>query len=306
MFQIHPREIYGNFRCSSRCDALQRTIATEQHVSGLCGVSNPKGIRLTVVNTQHSESQFGEFPWMVAILSHSCIDTSHTCGHTLVGGGSLLAPDVVLTAAHIFTTFKNDNVVARAGEWDSQNTFELLKHQDREVKEINIHPDFNSANGFYDIALLILSSPFDLDEHIGTICLPSPQAHLDLNKCIVTGWGRLKLDDLKSPNIMKKIELPFVNRTKCQEQLRDNTHLGQYFELHESFVCAGGEKDKDACFGDGGSPLVCPIANYNDRYQLVGLVSWGLHCGAENVPGVYANVRMMVPWIRHEIRLLSE
>ena len=46
--------------------------------------------------------------------------------------------------------------------------------------------------------------------------------------------------------ILKKIDLPIVPRDTCQDRLR-KTQLGKYFNLHESFICAGGEIGKDAC-----------------------------------------------------------
>ncbi|XP_030080567.1 phenoloxidase-activating factor 2-like [Drosophila hydei] len=296
------------------CEPLQKCcllknvppIVTENHEPGLCGMRNPNGVRETPVKAQHDESKFGEFNWVVSVLTSSyCKSKAQICGYTSVGSGSLLTPRVVLTAAHILNHRTASELQVRAGEWDNQNEFEELPYQNQTVLSLITHEDFNHLNGYYDISILILRSPFQLNDHIGTICLPSPQANFELSRCTVTGWGKRKISDLSYPNIMKKIEMPFVDRDKCQQQLRDNTRVGQYFELHESFVCAGGEKDKDACFGDGGSPLVCPIANYNDRYQLVGLVSWGLHCGTENVPGVYTNVPMMVPWIKQQLNLRS-
>jgi len=47
-------------------------------------------------------------------------------------------------------------------------------------------------------------------------------------------------------SILKNVELPIISREKCMEALR-TTRLGPKFELHKSFICAGGEKGKDTC-----------------------------------------------------------
>lgn len=46
--------------------------------------------------------------------------------------------------------------------------------------------------------------------------------------------------------ILKKVELPLVDRSRCLDALR-TTRLGRHFVLHESFRCAGGEEGKDTC-----------------------------------------------------------
>ena len=78
-------------------------------------------------------------------------------------------------------------------------------------------------------------------------------------------------------------------------------------------MCAGGEVGKDACVGDGGSPLVCQVSSiltmlsltiYYDpppqaksgRWTVVGLVSWGIGC-ASDIPGVYVKVSQYRDWI---------
>jgi len=69
---------------------------------------------------------------------------------------------------------------------------------------------------------------------------------------------------------------------------------GNRFSLSTSEICAGGQVGKDACTGDGGSPLVCQ--GLSGRWTVVGLVTWGVGC-ASDVPGVYARMSHFTQWI---------
>ena len=46
-------------------------------------------------------------------------------------------------------------------------------------------------------------------------------------------------------------------------------------------------------------PTSCVIAE--NRYCLSGLVSWGIDCGKENIPGVYTNVAYFREWIDNKM-----
>ncbi|RZB40833.1 Trypsin domain containing protein, partial [Asbolus verrucosus] len=257
-----------------------------------CGFRNPDGVGYkTVANTENSETELGEFPWMVGILTDNGI---YRCG------GSLIHPSVVLTAAHCVVEKKT--YTARAGEWDSSSTTEILKNQDRTVSSIKIHEDYKPGVYYNDIALLFLSSPFTLEAHINVACLPPLNTVDDNSRCYVTGWGKNDFGkEGNYPPILKEIEIPMVSRDICQANLR-KTRLGQFFQLHRSFVCAGGEEGKDACIGDGGGPLVCPIAGEDERYQQRGIVSWGIGCSDKDVPGVYTNISYLREWIDKQMR----
>lgn len=171
-------------------------------------------------------------------------------------GGSLLHPSVVLTAAHCVYGKEPNKLKIRAGEWDTQTQDELFPHQDRTVAEVVIHQQYYKGGLFNDVALLYLAEPVDLIENVNTICLPPQNQNFDHSRCFASGWGKdLWGKEGKYQVILKKIDLPIVPRPACLEKLR-HTRLGPRFQLHESFMCAGGEKGKDTCKGDGGSPLV--------------------------------------------------
>ena len=87
---------------------------------------------------------------------------------------------------------------------------------------------------------------------------------------VFIGWGRgagARIDYLRH------IDVPLINATTCQDQLR-KTILGPKYVLdRESFICAGGEKGSDACAGDGGSPLMCEVAG---KLYITGMVKYVL------------------------------
>ncbi|KAG6462285.1 phenoloxidase-activating factor 2 [Manduca sexta] len=252
-----------------------------------CGYRNPKGLGFTIVGNG-GESQFGEFPWVVALLD--------VMNGSYAGVGVIIHPQVVMTGAHIASKYAPGKLRVRAGEWDTQTIKEELEHQERDVQEILIHKDFKPLSLKNDIALLRLQSPLELADHINSLCLPDQDESFDNSKnCVANGWGKnvFGVQGLYAV-ILKKVEQDMVPHSRCNTQLQ-KTRLGSHFSLHSSFVCAGGEEGKDTCQGDGGAPLACPIGN--NRYKLSGLVAWGIGCGQKDVPAVYVNVPAFRHWV---------
>lgn len=78
----------------------------------------------------------------------------------------------------------------RGGEWDSQTETEFYKAQDRNVMKIIEHSKFNAGNGQNNVALIIVTEPFLVNEVVSTLCLPSQNFEFNEERCFTSGWGK--------------------------------------------------------------------------------------------------------------------
>ena len=74
------------------------------------------------------------------------------------------------------------------------------------------------------------------------------------------------------------------------------------FPITDKMVCTfkGPLGVETTCQGDSGGPLVV-VQDDQDRYQLAGILSWGIGCSEAHQPGVYSRVSKFLPWIRSVI-----
>ncbi|XP_063907242.1 phenoloxidase-activating factor 2-like [Zophobas morio] len=185
-------------------------------------------------------------------------------------------------------------------EWNVDSEDEPLPLQEKNVEEILINESYNPRTLQNDIALVVLAENFELRDNVRVVCLSTPYDMIVENGCVASGWGKDAHDSGKYSPILKKVQVPIVSREYCLRMLRA-TKLGPRFQLHKSFICAGGQKGKDSCKGDGGSPLICPLLENQERFVQIGIVSWGVGCGNEGVPGIYVNVPYHLDWIEGEL-----
>ncbi|XP_015122686.1 uncharacterized protein LOC107045071 [Diachasma alloeum] len=261
--------------------------------SGQCGVRNGQGVNGRIKTPVYidGDSEFGEYPWQVAILKKDPSESVYVCG------GTLISPRHILTAAHCVKTHSSHDLRARLGEWDVNHDVEFYPYIERDIVNVFVHPEFYAGTLYNDIAILKLDHDVDFERnpHISPACLPDKFDEFAGTRCWTTGWGKDAFGDFgKYQNILKEVDVPVISNQVCENQMR-RTRLGPTFNLHPGFVCAGGEDGKDACKGDGGGPMVC---ERHGVWQLAGVVSWGIGCGQPGVPGVYARVSHYLDWIR--------
>ena len=60
--------------------------------------------------------------------------------------------------------------------------------------------------------------------------------------------------------------------------------------------------------GDSGGPFVVPLNDdsSNPRYQLAGIVSWGIGCAKTGLPGVYTKVSNYIDWIEENMQTVTD
>lgn len=254
-----------------------------------------------------------EFPWTCLVLKGNN-DFLGTCAiipnnfNNDISRGT----DRVITAAHkLKNVGRNDLIKVRIIEYDASgfNNPETESHQEFVVKAFRNHPQYQERRLSHDVALLFLNQTISLrnNRNVNAACLPKCNNMFNYQfnngtgtRCWVAGWGKDKPTG-SFQFIQNKVDVPLYERGRCQTALRGalerkRTPNARDFLLSDSEICAGGEQGKDACEGDGGAPLVCQSSE-NQRWYVVGLVTWGVGCADRNVPGVYANIFDMLPFI---------
>ncbi|KAL7493437.1 hypothetical protein ACHAWT_002557 [Skeletonema menzelii] len=207
-------------------------------------------------------------------------------------GGSMIAPDVVLSAAH-----------CQGGQYEITVGRHGLEDGDGESIEVATeipHPNYDDATTDNDFMLLILKDSVTVD-------VKMVQVNSDINvpevgaAVQVMGWGDTDItEEVEMPIYLQEVEVNVVSNEECNAS---DGPYGTYEEsggITDNMLCAreegGGE---DSCQGDSGGPLVIKGADPNGADDVqVGVVSWGYGCAMAEYPGVYARVSSQYKWIR--------
>nr|XP_043877177.1 transmembrane protease serine 9-like isoform X2 [Solea senegalensis] len=204
-------------------------------------------------------------------------------------GGAIIGPLWVVSAAHCFKRFKKAahwSVVA--GKHDLDNPKEAGQ-QIVGVAAIVRHHGYNPRTKENDIALLKLEQPLIFTATIKPIHLWTKALPL-FRECTITGWGSTREN---GPRVNRLQE---VNVTVLPPDVCNQYYSGR---MRSSMFCAGKEGGGvDACQGDSGGPLSCFTGT---RYEVAGLVSWGVGCGRGGRPGVYTKLHLQAQWLYNHL-----
>jgi len=160
-----------------------------------------------------------------------------------------------------------------------------------------VHRKYDEITTANDIALLKLEGKIDFSLYGGTvapICLPTQAETYYGEKVIVAGWGLLS-ENGNAATKLQKVSLDVLPMHSCRREFGYKTT-----DITSRMLCTYGER-KDACQGDSGGPLIWEN-KAEKRYELVGVVSWGIGCAQKEHPGVFAKVAYYITWILKKTR----
>lgn len=167
------------------------------------------------------------------------------------------------------------------------------------VKDFYPYPKFDYQTVLHDIALIKLEKEIPMTNVTNIACLPKRGLSLkQATLCTTIGWGRTTITSLKGSDALQEVNIPIVRKKKCKKAFS--------FTINKSQICAGYKKGrKDACVGDSGGPLMCPLRTKdgNIRWYVYGVTSYGEGCGEKGKYGLYTNVAKYLKWIKKTIAL---
>ncbi|MPY99771.1 MAG: trypsin-like serine protease [Actinophytocola sp.] len=186
-------------------------------------------------------------------------------------GGTLVAPDKVVTAAHCVDADDPEDLTVVAG----RNDVRTDDGTEADVERVWIPEDYSSVTEGNDIAVLVLAEKLPY-RTIQPATQRDDRLYRVGREATVLGWGRTS-ERGEASDRLRAAQVPLRADADCEDA------YGTY--VPEEMVCAGvREGGKDACQGDSGGPLVT-------GGRLIGIVSWGEGCARPAKYGVYTEVR---------------
>jgi secreted trypsin-like serine protease len=188
-----------------------------------------------------TNAERGTFPFIVSLLSPF---NSHSCG------GSLIAPDIVLTAAHCVDL--RGAYVGRYNQWNENDDYEEFAF----LQEIR-HPGYN--DGFFQYDFMIIQLDGQSTKPTVTLNqneeLPTPGIDRGVK---VIGFGVTEINDDGSYGqpapILQQADLTVVANAECNQAKDPDSLIPAYQSgyngmIYQDMVCAKGD-NVDSCLGE--------------------------------------------------------
>merc|ERR1711962_1476617 len=258
-------------------------MTTESGTTGTCrcGVKGSQRI------VGGEEADVGEWPWIVV---HSSGDQDYpvTDGSSQGGcGGTLIADNWVVTAAHCFydtsgnqVTFANtmsvvigEHTIRTEDNAISDNDDNDSKRKNLEIETMIIHESYDPVQQTHDIALLKLKEKVDLNIYTPAYLADAGQEWAGQTGWVY-GWGDTKSED-ESSNTLRETSQVILTNAACEEGEGmadvngdgEETQVSMAGMLSDDMLCAEAE-GKDSCQGDSGGPFTVDVEGQHQQLLL--------------------------------------
>ena len=214
--------------------------------------------------------------------------------------GSVIAPAVILTAAHCTVDALKIPAIAgvarpgviAASDTDTQRSWH--------VAELLPHPGYDPVTLQNDVALVVL------ERSTGAPAMPviAPwQDGLVVGGAAVdmAGWGKMAPGGISPTTELQEATVPLISNAACERGF-ESTELAALF-TPASMLCAyDGPAGIGVCQGDSGGPLSLTVAGTR---TLIGVTSW-VQMPCASGPSVYNRLSAFRSWILDDQSIASE
>jgi secreted trypsin-like serine protease len=205
-------------------------------------------------------------------------------------GATLVSRDIAITAAHCQGGFNYGIRVLDA----NTGSYDRLIPVERQIRHPKWDLDLDRLN--FDILVLKLATPLAADDAAQPIPY-NTDANYPVDGQLVLAMGFGITESKTVSTYLRESQMEYITNEECWGRSIRFNNVQQGDEV----MCTDPVAGSSTCMGDSGGP----VTNV-DGTLMLGLVSFGSGCEADQIPDGYARISAMADWIREQICELSD